>query len=565
MKVSRSQGVTGIVLFVVVLLTTLPLWQHGIPRGHDWMFELVRIAQMQASLEDGQLPAAWAPDLYHGWGSPIFLFYAPLFALTASAGVGLLGSTEPGVLATLVLLLTLGAGGIILASQQLSLAEGESEASHRAASSRVALYLFLFNPYLLADLYLRNAFAELTALCLAPYLLAAIFAAGRRPRWALFGTLAGSVAILLAHNLSALIYASLVLAALPLLYGFFGSRGGKARKAVLIGGGWGFALTLWFWWPAVALKPLIRSEELLTGKFRFQENFATLGETFGWGRIVSVGPLIALVLFAGIILLIRTPRDHPAWRIRCGLVSASLVYLFFMRALSIPLWEVIPWMPLLQFPWRFLGPFALVTSLLGGVCFSASARNSTRRRRRWIEVTIALLVIFNALPTLLAVRPLPADVRRDLDRILAPELVREYGQTATVGDEYVPRRANSELWKMSANSPITLGSGRAIISVDSSEGSQIAATVLATEPSLLDISSWYFPGWMALVDGESVEISRGAGGNLNVPVNPGRHQLVLYYYSPAERRLGLLISSFALLIGLLWGVLALFQNHFHRR
>ena len=97
MKPHLAIWLTGTLLGATVLLVSLPLAIYGVPRGHDWSHELVRVAQIQAAFEDGQLPPAWAPDLYHGWGSPIFLFYAPLFATLASLAAGLLGSVDRAI------------------------------------------------------------------------------------------------------------------------------------------------------------------------------------------------------------------------------------------------------------------------------------------------------------------------------------------------------------------------------------------------------------------------------------------------------------------------------------
>ena len=61
------------------MVSCVPLLLHGYPKGHDWLFELVRISEYRSALTSGQLPPAWAENLYGGHGSPIFLFYAPIF------------------------------------------------------------------------------------------------------------------------------------------------------------------------------------------------------------------------------------------------------------------------------------------------------------------------------------------------------------------------------------------------------------------------------------------------------------------------------------------------------
>jgi uncharacterized membrane protein len=67
---------------------------RGFPAGHDWSYELVRVAEYAHALADGQVPPYWASNLYTGYGSPVFLFYAPLFVFLASFTSFIVGSVS---------------------------------------------------------------------------------------------------------------------------------------------------------------------------------------------------------------------------------------------------------------------------------------------------------------------------------------------------------------------------------------------------------------------------------------------------------------------------------------
>ena len=82
MQVTRRQ-LPAVLVIVAVVVSCFPLLQ-GFPRGHDWIFELVRVTEYGHALGAGQYPPFWADNLYGGYGSPIFLFYAPQFMLVAS-------------------------------------------------------------------------------------------------------------------------------------------------------------------------------------------------------------------------------------------------------------------------------------------------------------------------------------------------------------------------------------------------------------------------------------------------------------------------------------------------
>src|SRR5439155_677729 len=73
-----------------------------------------------------------------------------------------------------------------------------------AASARAAASFYVLHPYLLGDAWLRNADAEYTALCLAPFALAGLLRARAQPRSAVLWIAAGLALVVLAHNLSGL-------------------------------------------------------------------------------------------------------------------------------------------------------------------------------------------------------------------------------------------------------------------------------------------------------------------------------------------------------------------------
>ena len=149
---------------VAVLVATGPLLLWGFPAGHDWGWELVRIVEYKEAFATGQLLPFWAVDLYSGWGSPIFLFYAPLFSALASAGVALFGSLLAGPTVTLIVLTMISA---FLVTRMMGALPRDNGTDSNAAG-RVAAYVYVLQPYLLADLLIRNANAEYAALVLAP-------------------------------------------------------------------------------------------------------------------------------------------------------------------------------------------------------------------------------------------------------------------------------------------------------------------------------------------------------------------------------------------------------------
>ena len=280
---------------VAVVVATGPLLLWGLPAGHDWGWELVRLVEYKEAFATGQVLPFWAVDLYSGWGSPIFLFYAPLFTALASVGSALFGSLLTGPTLTLIALTMISA---FLVTRMMGALPGKNGA-HKSTAARIAAYVYVLQPYLLADLLVRSANAEYTALCLIPLVFYGVFRLRDRPRLGALTLAAGLGLSILAHNLTALIAMGLALLSTAVLYLPDRSK----RQLIAAGGGVGLGLLLaaWFWVPAVTLTHLVRPGLLVEGRYDFHENFLDFAKLWGHGEYFSAGwvsPLILLLALA---------------------------------------------------------------------------------------------------------------------------------------------------------------------------------------------------------------------------------------------------------------------------
>jgi hypothetical protein len=541
-----------------------PLFVHGFPRGHDWTFELVRVAEYQAALASGQVPPHWGENLYAGYGSPVFLFYAPLFSAGASMLGWMLGSATAGACAWLVLLLAVAVwacrGMAACASgpgneSALRASGPGNESALRAsgpgneAAARVAVSVYVLHPYLLGDAFLRNANAELAALCIVPLVVWGALEARERPHRASVLLSGGLGLSILSHNLTALVATALALGVAGV-----DAPGGSRRRwlALSLGGALGLALAAFFWVPALSLVSWVRTEDLLTGKFDFHRQFPDPATVFGYARFYATGVVTPAVLVLAAVATARAGRGRRR-RLLGGALAAAATLLFLATRASTPLWETLPGLPLFQFPWRMLGPLALTTSLAAALSFAVFFEHAPARRRLVAELAVFALCVFNALPVLTRVEPIP-EMARSLDW-LTPAAVRRGSQSVTVRDEYLPRGADPSAWMRDAGSPqpVRVLSGQAELSGVAERGSRIDFRVESAEPVKLRLARWAFPGWRLEIDGRVAETERGADGAIQVDVPAGEHELGLRRQSPGVRRLGLAVSGLAALAWLaLW-------------
>lgn len=186
-----------LLLLVLAVVATWSMWQApALVAGHSARKDLARLVEFDAAMRAGDVFPAWSPDLYAGYGSPIFQFYAPLayYATELPVLMGFNYATAFKV----TWLLTLFASG--LAMYRL----GSTYLSAWAACLGSVFYMVA--PYRLVDMFIRHALAEHCAFMWLPLIVwgTARFAINLSRVGFSVGAIA-SAALILTHNVTALI------------------------------------------------------------------------------------------------------------------------------------------------------------------------------------------------------------------------------------------------------------------------------------------------------------------------------------------------------------------------
>lgn len=544
-------------------IACLPLVIHGFPHGQDASFELFRIAGYRNALAEGQWLPYWGGGFFVGYGSPIYVFYAPAFMALASALSFLSGSVLSGAVIAAAACLALCAYG---AHRGASAAFSSVAPALRHQLACVSAGALVLHPYLLGNLYLRNALAEFAAVCLFPLTLASALllgdVSGRGRVRAVLGIALLLSASVLTHNLSALVAMTFLLGTALCVYGGTAARG--ARLVTLAAGvALGLAMAAYFWVPALGYNGITRTGiELRHGKLDFHNNFVPFLSNFGLEAFYGTGPLMPLAVCAGLGLALRR-RDRAGltaglpWAL--SLFAVGIVLLQFR--LSTPIWEHLPFLSLVQFPWRFWGQLGFV----GALCLSLLVRPLFERigPRAWpaVQLCVLALVAGQAAIPLMRARPLPSEVTRDFDLAATPEAMRDNpGAMATFRWEYIPPYADRELWKADPHyrgavhhsvGPIAIqvlrDAPRAVALAVEVPGASAAAGQPVAAVSAVVFRRWLFPGFEAALDGQPVPVEASPQGLAAVAVPAGAHRLVLTLGPPPLRRLAEPISAMATL------------------
>lgn len=548
-------------VLALVLLASVPfLARPGLPRDTDAELHVFRTAQVRACWEQGVFYPRWAPDFYYGYGYPIFNYYAPLTyhigsALSFVPGLDVVAAVK-GVF---VLGLLLGGMGSYLVARDLS----------GAAAGIVAAAVFLFSPYVLfIDPHARGDLAEHFALGLLP--MAVFFQRRLVERGGRAHLLGFSICIAclpLSHNLLGVVGLGVLLAAFVWQVTVEGRRDGVGRGA--LGFAIAGALSAFFWLPLLLELNAVKLTVVGPGHFDFRNHFVTLAELLAPSRRIDMGAMapnfhhnVGLAAWglalAGAAVLLR--RDLPARWALLFFVAASAGLLFLMTPASRFVWERVPGLEYLQFPWRLLGTAAFTLAVLAGAAVHHLPGGGWRPA--WLAGTV-LAVLLLALPTTFAYPWEPDFGDTSPAGIVAFELEGKVVGTTSTGD-FLPRTVDMPPQPLPSLVESYLGPGPVdkVNRATLPDGTDVR--ILEHGPThdrfatssqrnfYLRIYTLLFPGWHAYVDGEEVALEVGRPeGSFYFPVPAGDHDVLVRFEDTAPRRAGWWIAAGgALVLGL---------------
>jgi hypothetical protein len=559
----------GAIVVVALCLIAVAPWltRPGLPAGADAEIHVPRVAEFARVLADGVLYPRWAPDFYLGYGYPLFNFYAPLVYYLAQPFY--LFTSAAGAVKALFVVATLLAGLGTYAFARRSL--GRAAGVVAAAAYVYAPYLVLIDPFVRVDL------AEYFALAWLPWVLWGfdrLLESDRRANVALAALPLAALA--LTHNLALMLFAPLLVA--YLLLRLFLARERRAWARVVGAGVLAAGLSAVFWLPALAEKQYVVLDRVIGhGDFDFHRHFLTLRELLRPSPALDLGALNPSVAYN--LGLLQWGLAAVGWlagwlvrwaggrRSRAGKTGgqgfwavnfmglAALALSFLTLEASVGVWEAIPALRYVQFPWRLLGLAALPLAWLVGAGVAAAGE----RWRAWVAGGALLLLLVGALPVLYPPpwTPLRADfsprdmIQLELDGVaLGTTANREYTPVWVAEPSGV---LGSILTSYETGEPVdrfdrqSLPPG-ASVRVSGSDAIRDTFVIASAQPFTATIRRFYFPGWRAWLDGEPLEVAPGEPhGFVTAPLPAGTHTLTLRFGATLPRTVGTAVSVVALL------------------
>jgi hypothetical protein len=195
-------------LTVAVAAVTPALAVRGIVATRaagDSAFLLQRVQQMTVELGAGHFPPRWMPDSGYGLGYPFWNYYAPLAYLVAGLLAMLGGGVVGAIKVTTLVTYLAAAGGMFWLAY---------EAWGSRASGLLAAVAYTVAPYHLVNVYVRgDALAEVAAYACFPWVLLAVDRIRRRRTPdAVVALTVAFAALLVSHNISAMLFVPVLVA-----------------------------------------------------------------------------------------------------------------------------------------------------------------------------------------------------------------------------------------------------------------------------------------------------------------------------------------------------------------
>jgi len=530
-------------LLLLAAPVCIPLFTSSVLWGHDGFVYFPRLVEVDQNIAHGVLLPRWAPDLGRGTGQPLFLFNPPLIYYLGEFWHLFRFDFVTAMNLACVLVVLLSAASMFLLAR---LYFGELGGWLGAAA-------YLYAPYFAVDLYVRSALAEFSAFpfaALAFYGFGAYARHGKRRHWLLgVGAYAG---LILCHFPAALLFTPLVLAFLGLTAWMERSWTILLRQAL----GWvlGLGLSAFIWIPALALRPYASLNRQAEGPLRYSNHFVYLHQLFdspwGSGPVQAPGDGMAfslgwsLLLAAAVWLWLSLKPKLGDRRLARFFGIAGVVLCLLTLRETMWLWDRVALLQTVEFPWRLLGPvtlcFAMVVAQLGKLLESVP-----RWRAAGLAAAMALLIVPNLshLHTRQAV---------DVDLYYwTPEQLSIRGFESTTMSEVTPKWMVGLPEYKPVAAQVLVGDAQ----IQSPERAPLFWTskVTAKVPSTVEMTTAWFPGWEARVDGQLVDAGPGTPSGLTTfQVPAGEHTVqVSYGRTTAEKvAAGVSVASLVLILAL---------------
>jgi hypothetical protein len=529
-------------------LIVAPFFWLGSPSGHDIAFHAGSWLDAAGQWKEGIAFPRWTEWANHGFGEPRFIFYPP-FSWMLGAALSFVAGWDAAPAVFVVLVQTL-AGMCAFAL------------ARRVLPERTALFgafCYAANPNALLIVYLRSDFAELLASAFFPLLFLVTFELNgvleNRKRSlscgiGLFGII---FAVVWLSNAPAGVLASYS-AALLFVWAAVTEKSWLPLARGAAGIAVGLGLAAFYLVPAAYEQRWVNIRQALATGLLPKENFlyTQIGDPehnlFNW--VASSTAILMIILTGAAALAARrrmTGEDerNEKEKLWDALLLLSAAATLLMLRVTAVLWNALPELRFVQFPWRWMSILAVAFAL-----FLAAA--VTKRRLGWIWV-ISVIAILGGTGAFLGTQGW-----WDGDDIPTLQAAIEQGEGFDGTDEYDP--VGDDHYNLPAKAPLVRmlppendasKMTNAIVSVEKWTAEEKILRVKAHGPMRIALRLIDYPAWEVQVNDRKIAPEHADDyDQMIVPVASGESRIKVLFTRTWDRTLGVVLAAASLTVAL---------------
>ena len=529
------------------LAVLLPFFWLGSASGHDFEFHVASWLDVAYQWKQGVLFPRWTAWTNFGFGEPRFIFYPPLSWILGAA-------------LSLILPISWVPAAFILLTQ--TLAGVSAFFLLRRLTANTPAYLgaafYAANPYALLVSYVRSDFAEQLACAIFPLLLlTALRLVGplqeEKPKLSTIPLFALPFATVWLCNAPAGVIASYSMA---LLFGWAAltQRSWKIALRGIAGLALGFGLAGYYLIPAAYEQRWVNIGQALSSGLLPAQNFlftriADVEHT--WFNWISSLCAIALILLTALTAFASrrfsrgaTISTGPKALWDTALLLLGSVATVMMLRLTAALWNLLPEMRFVQFPWRWMSILAVVCS-----CFLAAA---VERRRGWMWFVLVAILSF-PLGYFLTQNTWwdPDEMATQLAAINTSTGYEGVDEYDPLGDDHLELPKHAPLTEIfpesSKNADRKPPNARIQVEIWRTDNHKVL--VEYSGPARVALRLLNYPTWQVTVNGKTVTPEKPDDlDQMLVPIEAGRSEIQVRFVRTTDQTAGNALSLFSLVL-----------------
>jgi len=594
-KFGRSKIILVVLFCCIILPVIIPLFTSYVPGTADGMAHKFRVVSFGKSTSEGIFRPRWLADQALGYGSPIFLFnYSlPYYIVDGFTRIGFSINRSTQIFEAITLILSF-LFMYLLANRLWGKKAGI-----------VAATVYTWAPYHLLSVYLYEGWGEMTSFVYPPLILYLIIKINSsfsldstiqnlkfknqndKSKSKIFNfilqfcnlhivllIIAWSLFIL-SHNVSALLFTPVILLLALLITKFNLIDWLKVGVLPFVEA---LILTAFFWLPAISLNhltnypDLIAQEQGMRGSY-FKSAYTVISVAFTtiknntsnfYDFSVGLPILVASVVAAFTIILtavatLRIKKSNSQknrfWTSQKDILLTFVVIFLFSLYLanysSNWLWEAISALRYIVYPFRFLFVATFVGSLIVGYI---------SRKNLILAIIFIVFAIVAGRPytkPYVDIFPFKDNYFQQPQTIFyAPETKKNMATR-----EFLPKWASIKFLEGEEQTYVEIKKLPEKISLPANSGTvidvklnqeRINALVNAVQDTTLTLNTFYFPNWIAKIDGIDVSVGKDISGRIVLPVTRGEHKIEFVFGKSRVEKIADVISAGGLTLTLIF-------------